>query len=367
MPSANSLIRWSNGFALLGLALAVAGCTESASPQVDLIDADLPESLRGGEQVAVDLDRTEPVELAPDRTIGEAADTTGLFLAEPTDVIALGDSVYIADIKHHAIMVADRQGRLVRQIGREGQAPGEFIEPALLAANDRYVFVYDHGNRRVQVFDHRFDYVRSIPHGFLWLSRTIVADDNRLFLPESITDSLMISVYDAEQSFQKKTALMPRLLPLGQQPLALNIALVTTDGTDACAVYIGLPYVFCFDDRLAHQRTFVFKGGPVETLNNPIPGRMEFSGGNTAAVMPFVMDFALRDDLLFLAHREPTVHIISMGTGQPVGRVLLPFDGYIERIHVEDERLLILMGGQTTVHVYDVDRILSHLDQYAKL
>lgn len=349
---------------LLMAVVVLVGCSNAETPHTGLIDIDLPESLLGGEQVAVDLDSAELVELAPDRTIGGAADSTGLYLAEPTDVITVGDSVYVADIKHHAIMVADRQGRLVRRIGRKGQAPGEFIEPARLTANDRHVFVYDHGNRRVQVFDHQFGYVRSIPHGFLWLGRTVVADDNRLFLPGSaISDSLMIEVYTAKQPFQKKAALMPRLLSPGQQPIALNDALVTTSGSGVCGVYIGLPYVFCFDDRLAHQRTFVFKGGPVETLNNPIPGQMEFSGGNTTAVMPFVMDFALRDDLLFLAHREPTVHIISMETGQAVGRVLLPFDGYVDQIHVDDESLLILMGGQTTVHVYDVDRILNHLDQ----
>lgn len=349
------------------LAVLLAGCSNDKAPHADLIDVDLPEPLRGGEQIAVNLDEAKTVELMPDRTIGSAEDTTGLFLAKPTDVVTVGDSIYIADTKQHAIFVADAKGRLVRRIGRKGQAPGEFIEPVRITANDRFIFVYGHGNHRIQVFDHQFNYVESIPHGFLPLTNAIVADNKHLFLPESARDSMLVSVHAAIKPFKRKRAFMPRLVPPGpQQPMAHNQVPLYTDGSTICSAYIGLPYVFCLNDRFISTRTLVFKGTAVDRLNNPIPDRIQFSGSgspnqNSTAVRSFVEDMHIFDGHLFLA-RDNTVLTLSMETGQLQGTLILPTEGYIHQIHVDDNGLLIVMRGKPTMYLYDVARILNHFN-----
>lgn len=368
MCFATNLIGWSRYLAVLILAIGLAGCSDPGPQHHNLIEADLPEPLRGSEQVAVDLDRADPIAVEPDFVMGDTMKSDGIFLAQPMDMIVVGDSIYIADVKQHAIVVADLRGRLIRLIGGQGQAPGEFTEPARLAANDDFIFVYDHGNRRVQVFDHRFEYITSISHGFMWLRQSIVADDDQLFLPESVmSDSLMVAVHTARQPFQKEGGFMPRLLPPGQQPMAHNTSVVTTDGSNVCSAYIGLPYVFCFDNDLSEQRTLVFNGGVVENLNNPLPSQIEFSGDESTSIRPFVMGFALRDDMLFLASHESPIYIISLKTNRLLGMLPLPASGIVDQIHVGDERLLLLMGvsGYRRVYAYDVVHILNELHQEA--
>lgn len=59
-------------------------------------------------------------------------------------------SVWVGDEQKHAIFVYDEDGRFVRQVGREGEGPGEFQYPSNMRVTERgTVIVWDSGLLRV--------------------------------------------------------------------------------------------------------------------------------------------------------------------------------------------------------------------------
>jgi DNA-binding beta-propeller fold protein YncE len=81
----------------------------------------------------------------PDWTIGKPV---GLTVAPDGDL-------YVPDTHYHRVLVYSPDGRLKRQWGSEGTAPGQFIYPTDIAFDlHGRVFVSEYGdNDRVQVFD----------------------------------------------------------------------------------------------------------------------------------------------------------------------------------------------------------------------
>ena len=74
----------------------------------------------------------------------------------PTGVTVGPDgNIYVADTHYNRVMVFDRAGKLVRQWGKFGTGPGEFIYPTDIAfAPDGRIFVSEYGgNDRVSIFD----------------------------------------------------------------------------------------------------------------------------------------------------------------------------------------------------------------------
>ena len=82
--------------------------------------------------------------MPPDVTNGQPIDLT----------VGPDGRIYVADTHQHRILVYDQDGTLVRQWGREGRAPGEFIYPVGIAFSpDGELFVSEYGdNDRIQVF-----------------------------------------------------------------------------------------------------------------------------------------------------------------------------------------------------------------------
>ena len=95
----------------------------------------------------------------PNLAFGMAFGTgpTGLTVSED-------DLIYVADTWNHRVVVLDRSGNLVREIGQPGeptdlgdipdptQQPGLFFGPRGVAVSDGEIYVTDTGNERVQVF-----------------------------------------------------------------------------------------------------------------------------------------------------------------------------------------------------------------------
>jgi DNA-binding beta-propeller fold protein YncE len=81
------------------------------------------------EEVRVGEDLGRPVALAYDSSVGE---------------------LYVVDVVAHNIKVVDRDGHLIRLIGRRGTGPGEFNFPCGIADDGERIWVVDTGNHRVQ-------------------------------------------------------------------------------------------------------------------------------------------------------------------------------------------------------------------------
>lgn len=84
-------------------------------------------------------------------------------LAFPQDIIVVGDSVYIVDNGNDRLVVLDRGLRVLGEIGREGEGPGEFQKPTGVRASPGGVTTVDMGNARFTEFDRSGRYLRSWP------------------------------------------------------------------------------------------------------------------------------------------------------------------------------------------------------------
>lgn len=102
--------------------------------------------------------------------IWDVTNDPGLALAyangQGASGITVGDDglVYVADTWNHIVLVLDKEGRVVRQLGQRGELtdigdgsdpstdPGLFFGPRGVAVLDNEIYVTDTGNERVQVF-----------------------------------------------------------------------------------------------------------------------------------------------------------------------------------------------------------------------
>lgn len=119
--------------------------------------------------------------------------------------------LYVADTQAHQVKVFDVTGRLVRTIGRRGEAPGEFNFPTYLALNAGKLIVADTMNARIQMLtlDNSASPIllgqRGTRLGNLVRPKGVATDsENNVYVIESYHDHLLI--FDSQTRF---------LLPIG--------------------------------------------------------------------------------------------------------------------------------------------------------
>jgi hypothetical protein len=84
-----------------------------------------------------------------DRQIGRQGSGAG-ELNDPTDLVIVGSTLYVADTGNHRIQIFTLDGAYVGQSGHYGQGDGEFDSPRFITAIDDTLYVTDAGNHRVQ-------------------------------------------------------------------------------------------------------------------------------------------------------------------------------------------------------------------------
>ncbi len=108
---------------------------------------------------------------APTLTIGRFESTFGNI----SDVGRLpnGD-IAVSDRLGRVVTIFDTDGQFLRTLGREGEGPGEFLDPIAVAATDSPLLVWDWDQLRVTVFDlasddidtHRVEGLPNLTHHF---------------------------------------------------------------------------------------------------------------------------------------------------------------------------------------------------------
>lgn len=87
---------------------------------------------------------------------GDETEDENQFFRFPMDIKIGkdGKTVYIADSANHRIQVFDHKGHFVKTIGRKGRGPDDLYEPSSLSF-DKFnnLIVCENGNYRIQVFD----------------------------------------------------------------------------------------------------------------------------------------------------------------------------------------------------------------------
>jgi hypothetical protein len=90
-------------------------------------------------------------------------DDENQFFRMPCDIkIGKNALVYIVDHGNHRIQVFERSGKYLRTIGRRGKGPGDILMPYSLAFDkNSNIVVADGGNLRIQTFDSKGNYLSS--------------------------------------------------------------------------------------------------------------------------------------------------------------------------------------------------------------
>lgn len=80
------------------------------------------------------------------------------------------DNLYVLDSGGARVLVFDRAGRFVRQVGKKGGGPGEFAAPVgITVQGDGTLIVSDLGHRSYSLFGRDGKYVRSVPFPDEWM------------------------------------------------------------------------------------------------------------------------------------------------------------------------------------------------------
>jgi hypothetical protein len=127
---------------LLGVAVATTGCVDGWGRPGRSGDASSSRPVRQLHEVP--WDTVFHLSMAPDDTLFYGID----------GVRADGERIWVLDRLARRVTVLDWNGRWLRQVGREGAGPGEFLHPQRMELDDRgWVWVFDEGTGRLSTFD----------------------------------------------------------------------------------------------------------------------------------------------------------------------------------------------------------------------
>jgi DNA-binding beta-propeller fold protein YncE len=226
------------------------------------------------------------------------------FNTGPTGMtVSEDDLVYVADTWNHRVVVIDRSGKFVREIGQRGgqvdlndnpdptQETGLFFGPRGVVVHDGEIFVTDTGNERVQVFATDGTFLRAFggfgtePGKLIEPVGIAVTDDGMVYVADSGNDRVSVFERDGTPVTQ-----IPIESWQGQAP-PLNYIAYGSDGL----VYLTSPSAGVIDvlDPETNQ-VILTSTGPVDT---------PFEQPMGIAVMPngdvLVSDIGLHDIIRF--------------------------------------------------------------------
>lgn len=101
--------------------------------------------------------------LKEDLSIGNEKDENYFFYRAWHLSLDRKGNIYVLDGGNKRIQVFDKKGQYLRTIGRKGQGPGEFRSPQDVFVNDQDVIVYIPDYRSVKVFTLNGKFLKSIP------------------------------------------------------------------------------------------------------------------------------------------------------------------------------------------------------------
>jgi hypothetical protein len=205
--------------------------------------------------------------------------TQGRFIGTPFWIEYVGDEYWVADPLRGEISSFDQTGSFLRVIANKGNGPGELTYPANIyyanfTANneDNYVWILDSGTKSIIKINPEYGEEGRIRNELLlsefYGNRLKLLPNNTFLAP--IMNHKDYIIGNIDQSGDFISGLIPRIVPLGYQPITYNRAFFDVDQYDQIFTYAynGLPLIFIENKSEEVQYVFDFKTEELFTNTN---------------------------------------------------------------------------------------------------
>ena len=274
IPRIYPFLRWGCA-GILFLLFFLTACQSGETVLTRFEDSPVIDSLlESAPHFVVDTD-IEPERWIATTRLGFPVDS--LILGSPSNMISVGDSIYISEWHGHNIFAVGEDGYLSRKIGGQGKAPGEFNHIRGIDYDGSHIFVKE--SERVQIFTEKFEYVGSFPNFTMEFQQRFSVSTEYIYL-ECIGIDWLVCPYSklSPYSWIESAKLLPVLEVEGRSGENGNAVTVSPEGDRIAVAYIGLPYIFVYDDQFRHLKTIRFEGKRVRDFE-PAVGHPDGSLG----------------------------------------------------------------------------------------
>ncbi|MDZ7805480.1 MAG: hypothetical protein U5K71_00015 [Gracilimonas sp.] len=174
------------------------------------------------------------------------------------------------------------------QSTKEGRGPGEHSMLSSLAMNSKWIFTADEENARVNIYNHDFDYQKTVPE---ILAKDIAVSENLLlttrFNYEGLTDNGLVKIAFLNTPEKAVKFIMPKIVPDGYQPFIYNsVDIAINNYNQIAASYSPLPWIFLFDENQELENALLFEDSRFDSLDRvpldihkPDPNNQDGIGG----------------------------------------------------------------------------------------
>lgn len=201
----------------------------------------------------------------PNREIPDEGTIT-IFESEKTGIKAASgiwankENIVVSDTEEHKLVILDKEGNRIKEIGKIGGGPLEFSKPTDIYYDEEtgYVYILDNGNMRVQILSENLEYVNEVS-----LSDIELNDDMSYLSVVADKEFVYISVRSALKEYLN----IYRISPQGEIDKTELICSgnLFKDGED---IYIAEMMVFEFTESRAlggSGQTYLYKINGIET------------------------------------------------------------------------------------------------------
>ncbi len=129
--------------------------------------------------------------LVEELSIGSETKGESYLFGQVVGMAGREDRIFVLDSKISVLRMYSGQGRYIRDIGRKGEGPGEFVSPSSLVMDPRdgRLFVQDASRGRVSIFSPDGDYLESWHiKAWGWGLNMVVTEGGMLYIDEPIPD-----------------------------------------------------------------------------------------------------------------------------------------------------------------------------------
>lgn len=185
----------------------------------------------------------------------------------------IGDQFLVYDGVVNSIYSIDLSGNVNGPFTREGRGPGEHGNVGNLKANNKFIYVSDEVNARINVYNHKFNPIGQIDSlsNFLDTNNTIFAMHNKNstgFAPINSQEGL-ITLSFIDNVSDTFSTILPRIVPEHTHPQIYNISRASiNDKNTILANYYFLPWFIIYHNSI-HIQTLIIKYSKFDKMNIP--------------------------------------------------------------------------------------------------